>query len=332
MAKPVQTKSGKWKIQVQVNGRREAATLPTRKEAELWAARRRLELAATTQGRAGEVYSLGEAFRKYAAEISPGHKGARWEQIRLAAFTRQQLPITLPLAQVTPQHIVHWRQQRLTKVGPSSVRREMSLLGSVFTAARREWGWIQNSPMADVRRPPDGPGRKVVLTKMQIKRMLRALGYRRQRPQTMRQVIAHMMLLGLRTGMRSGEMEGLTWDHVYDTYVHLPETKNGRARDVPLSRKARPIIARMHGWDDKRVFPISAQSRDALWRAARDKAGLEGFVFHDLRHTAATWIGRDVGRPGRLSFPQFVAVFGWRDPRMAVRYVNPDATELADLM
>ena len=59
---------------------------------------------------------------------------------------------------------------------------------------------------------------------------------------------------------------------------------------------------------------------------------MSGFTFHDTRHTAATWVGRQVGRPNRLSFPQFCKAFGWRDPKMALRYVNPTAAELADLM
>lgn len=47
------------------------------------------------------------------------------------------------------------------------------------------------------------------------------------------------------------------------------------------------------------------------------------------RHTEATRIGRTVGQPGRLSFPEFCKVFGWRDPKHALIYVNPTAAELA---
>jgi integrase len=110
----------------------------------------------------------------------------------------------------------------------------------------------------------------------------------------------------------------------------LPITKNGTARAVPLSRSARRWLGLLRG--QAQPFTLADSSRDALWRKARKAAGLEGFTFHDLRHTAATRIGATVGKPGRLSFPQFCAVFGWRNPAQAMVYVNPTAAELADLM
>ena len=71
---------------------------------------------------------------------------------------------------------------------------------------------------------------------------------------------------------------------------------------------------------------------DALFRKVRENAGLDGFTFHDARHTAATRIGRTVGQQGKLSFPEFCKVFGWRDPKHALVYVNPTASDLAGKM
>ena len=320
------------KVGTGANALRDSGMFRTRREAEAWAVRRREELMAKRDGTEGQRKTLLDALRRYAEEVAPTHKGERWEVVRLASFEGHALlPLTRRIVDVTPEQIERWRAWRETKVSAGSVRRELSLLGSVFTAARR-WKWVKESPMQDVSRPSAPPGRDVTLTREQIKGMLKALGYRRQRPQTMQQVVAHMMLLGLRTGMRSGEMEGLLWANVQATHVTLPRTKNGDVREVPIPRKARAIFERMRGWDDVRVFPIGAQSRDALWRAARDRAGLSGFRFHDLRHTAATWIGATVGQSGKLSFPQFCRVFGWRDPKYALVYVNPSAADLADLM
>ncbi len=85
----------------------------------------------------------------------------------------------------------------------------------------------------------------------------------------------------------------------------------------------------LHGLDEERPLPVTVQVLDATFRRARDGAGLSGFTFHASRHTAATWIGATVGQPGRLSFPEFVRVFGWRDPRNAMVYVNTRAEALA---
>ena len=74
------------------------------------------------------------------------------------------------------------------------------------------------------------------------------------------------------------------------------------------------------------------RQRTTTFRKARDRAGLAGFTFHDARHTAATRIGATVGQPGRLTFPEFCKVFGWRDPKHALIYVNPTAATLAEKM
>jgi len=332
MAKPKKRGDGVWGIQISVGGVRESATFPTAREANDWQDRRKAELKAEHGGMGGEIHTLGAALRKFAEEVSPTHKGTQWEQARLERMQRE-LPVTLPLAKVTPEHIIAWRNQRLTQVKSSSARRDMSLLGSVFTHARKEWRWIRHSPISDVSRPRGGKHREKIITAPEIRQTLRALGYTtRRRPTTMKQVVAATFLLALKTGMRSGEIVGLTWDRVQPVFVRLPETKNDDARDVPLSRSARRLIERMRGLDDEWVFPVSDQTRDTLFREARDRADLAGFTFHDARHTAATRIGSTVGQPGKLSFPEFVKVFGWRDPKHALIYVNPRAEDLAKKM
>ena len=55
MATPIKTAQGTWRIQIEVKGQRDSNTLPTKREASEWAARRSAELLATATGRAGEV-------------------------------------------------------------------------------------------------------------------------------------------------------------------------------------------------------------------------------------------------------------------------------------
>ncbi|MCL1960735.1 MAG: tyrosine-type recombinase/integrase [Desulfovibrionaceae bacterium] len=309
--------SGAYLAQVTVGKSRPSKSFDSLREAVAWRDQQRVLAKATKRKALGDVHTLRQAIQKYHDEIAPEHKGTRWEQLRCGVFLRDiDLPLTLPIGRVTDEHVDRWRERRESEVSPASVRREMSLLGSIFTAAARDWKWIHDTPMKGVKPPTAPPGRDIVLTRPQIKAMLRALGYRRRRPESMSEVVANMLLLALRTGMRSGEMEGLAWDHVHTAYVCLPKTKNGDARDVPLPRKARPIIERMRGWSQDRVFPITAQSRDALWRAARARAKLSGFTFHDSRHSArcrrpspdAQWSRRWPSAGARLTgFPRCAA-------------------------
>lgn len=330
MAKP-KKRGNVWGIRVSVGGKRESATFDTKREADDWQAKRRMELKRERSGTLGEIRTLGDALRRYAAEVSPTHKGERWEAVRLKMFGKDEmLPITLPLSKLTTAHISAWKLERSKAISDGSVLRELGLLGAVLTHARREWHWMDHEPMRDVRRPKQPPHRKRLIQWREIRLMLRQLGWRaRGRPTTMKQVTAAAFLHALRTGMRAGEIVGLEWGRVRPTWVELEETKNGSSREVPLSRKAVRLIERMRGLDDDLVYPISSQTIDSLFRKARAQAGLSGFTFHDSRHAAATRIGATVGQPGRLSFPEFCAMFGWEDPKHALIYVNPTAASLA---
>lgn len=329
MASIEKTSRGEYRARIKRGGVRESRTFALRRDAQAWARSREDELAREADHTLGQVRTLGDALRRYADEVAPTHRGERWEQIRLRAMA-DQLPITLPLAQVTHAHLLRWRDARAAVVSPDSVRREMALLGSVLTHARRDWRWLAASPMADVRRPRGAPHRQRVMTWGELRAILRALRHRRGRPASMGAIVAVALLLALRTGMRAGELVGMRWALLGERSVRLPQTKNGTARDVPLSRKAARLIERARGLHDDLVLPVGVQSLDALFRRARDAAGIEGLRWHDSRHTAATRIGSTVGQPGRLSFPEFVAMFGWRDPRNAMIYVNPSAAALAD--
>ncbi|WP_322995211.1 tyrosine-type recombinase/integrase [Castellaniella sp.] len=69
--------------------------------------------------------------------------------------------------------------------------------------------------------------------------MLRQMSYDRDAVQSGAQALAVCTLLALRTGMRAGELAGMQWEQVFEDHVHLPQTKSGRPREVPLSIRAR---------------------------------------------------------------------------------------------
>lgn len=334
MGKPIKRPNGSWGIQFKTAGVRESGTFATRREAEEWQARRKMELRAEARGRGGDVHTLANALTKYRDEVAPTHKGGAWEVRRIEAMLRHPaLPHMLPLARLMPEHLQAWRDARLREVSAGAVLRDMTLLSAVLTHAAKEWRWITRSPLSDVRRPAQPKHRERIISRSETRTMLRALGYQPGKPPaTMMAQVAYAFALALRTGMRAGEIEGLTWDRVHAKHVTLATTKNGDARDVPLSVQTRRLLDRLRGIDPERVFLFAGGTRDAVFRSARAREGLSGFTFHDARHCAATRIGATVGQPGKLSFPQFCRVFGWRDPKYALVYVNPSAAELADLL
>lgn len=311
---------------------RESGTFETKRDRDRWKLNRIQEL--EQLGRDYQKGSLRFVLERYTKEVSPTKRGGEWEKLRISAWVRAgELPITLPISKITREHIARWRDARSAKVSDGTVIREMGLLSNVFEVARREWRMIQESPMSGLKKPKTPEHRNRLITQSEQRLMLRQLGVILWRcPRTIRESVGFAMLFALHTGMRSSEITNLRWTEVHPKYVRILKTKTDTPRDVPLDRSARRIIETMRGFDAELVFAVKAETRDAIYRRARDQAGLAGFTFHDTRHNAATRIGAKVGRPGKLSFPQFCAVFGWQDPRHALIYCNPRASELADLL
>lgn len=323
MASVTKTKNG-YRVQVYVGGVRDSKTLRTKREADAWGAARETELSEAAAASPGERIALWEVLVRYSEEVSPTKRGVRWEQIRLAKFGRDEaLPVKEKIANVTPEMIGAWVKLRIKCVGPGTVIRELGLLSSVFEHARREWRLVVTNPVGDVRRPRQPDHREVVISWSQIRVMLRALGHlTRGRITEVRQAVAIAFLLALRTGMRAGEICGLTWDRVHYDLCRLPITKT-KARDVPLVYQSRRLIERMRGWDECFVIGVKKGSLDAMFRKYRDRAGLSGFTFHDSRHTAATRLAP------HIDILDLCKMFGWKDPKQAMVYYNPTASEIA---
>ena len=318
-----------FRVQVYVNGQRDSTTKRTRREAVAWGAARETEIRANAGMAPADKHSLADAMRKYAEEVSPSKDGGRWEQTRLNAMLRDEnLPTKSKLSDVTPDELGVWRNYRLKQVGPGTVLREMGLLSAVLEEARREWRWIAISPFPDVRKPKAPDHREVTITRTQIKAMLRVMGYSPRLPiRTVAQACACCFLVALRTGMRAGELCALTWGDVFPDYCKVSAVeKGGRKtgkRDVPLIPKSARRIESMRGFDPVLVFGLSSGSLDAMFRKYRVRAGLEGFTFHDSRHTAATWLAQ------KIHILDLCKMFGWKNTTRALTYYNPKASDIA---
>ncbi|WP_265659471.1 hypothetical protein [Verminephrobacter eiseniae] len=75
MATPVKTAQGTWRIQIEVKGLRDSATLPTKREAAEWGVKRAAQLLACAGGREAEVRTLAQALQRYGQEVSSTKRG-----------------------------------------------------------------------------------------------------------------------------------------------------------------------------------------------------------------------------------------------------------------
>jgi integrase len=312
------SKHGKgWRASVARHGVRKTRVFPTKAAARDWAAHEEYLILNAAVIRS-EI-PLADVLQRYAREVSPGKRGERWEVIRLDKLCRDDLA-KVRLCDLTAIDIAQWRDRRLRQVGPGSVRREMVLLSAVFTVARKEWGLISASPMDDVKKPASPEPRDRLATAAELERLALSAGTDLTNS-TARAF--HAFLFAVETGMRAGEIIGLVWERVdLDNRVaRLAQTKNGTARDVPLSSEAVRLLQALPRSDP--VFGLSSASLDALWRKLRDRAGVEGLVFHDSRHLGVTRLAR------KLDVLSLAKMIGHRNLSQLQVYFNESAADIA---
>lgn len=318
-----------WRAQLFVKGERDSATFKTKVEAEVWATRRRTEILAIRSGRGGEVTTLRQAIERYREEVTPTKRGERWESLRLSSWLNSKdhkaLPLDTPIAQVTPEQIAAWKDARMAqRLGANTVLRELGLLSGIFTTARIEWRWIDKNPVSDIRKPRTPDHRERIITQAEIDAVCGELGYSQGSPiRTTSQAVALGFLLALESGMRCGEVFGLKWADVTDTYMAVSSKTQAGRRKVPITPTAKQLLEQAKSFDSVMVLGVPVRSVDTLFRRARDRAKLEGFRFHDARHTAATRIAH------KLDPLTLCKVMGWSDPRQAMVYFNPTPEQIA---
>ena len=130
-------KRGKgWRVEVRKGGHYLSATLPTKAAAQQWAAEKELDIADSKLKLLARKLLVRDALDRYARTVSPLKKGGRWEKTRLRAFERDLLADVL-MHELRTQHIADFRDRRLQAVQSSTVNRELNLLSSVFSKAKK---------------------------------------------------------------------------------------------------------------------------------------------------------------------------------------------------
>lgn len=309
--------SGLWFAEVFKLGVRQSMAHDTKAKAIAWATQLEAEILARKRGQVVKK-PLRHALERYSQEVSPSKKNARWEATRIAYFTSEgyALPfVDKAVDAVTADDVGKWRDLMLKAKKGSTINRDMNLLSAVFTTCVKEWGYASRNPFQDVRRPANPAARDRLITGPEARKVLRMLGWKKAKPDTLQQQAGFAFLLALSTGMRASEILKARY---VGNIARLSDTKNGTARDVPLSRGAQKM-ASLCG-----PFTLTGPSLDALFRKARDKAGLSGFTFHDARATALTRLSR------RVDVLELARISGHRDINLLSRvYYRATAQSIA---
>ncbi len=267
----------------------------------------------TTESR---KHTLGDAIERYKESVLPSKKDWKKQAAQLEIWKTEIGAYTL--AEVTPSLLGQVRDQLAKERSPATVVRYLAAISHLFTIAVNEWGWLEDNPMRKVRKPTEPRGRVRILSDDERKSLLEAC-------KTVPNPYLHtVVVLALSTGMRQGEIMSLCWQDVdlNTGLITLHETKNGERRTLPLSGYPLELLkghSKVRRLDTKLLFPGKDPTKPLLirasWVAAVKKGELSDFRFHDLRHSAASYLAMNGATLIDIS-----AILGHKTLQMVKRY------------
>jgi integrase len=327
-------------VQVRVTGfPSRTASFKNLRQAQRWGATVEAQMIEGRHFRGTEArrHTLGEAIDRYLENEAPKLRNGKMHRSALP-WWRSKLG-HLKLADINPALIVEHRDKlsrepfvkakpdaphselgpgekpRQFHRKPNTINNYLRALSRVFSLAKREWHWITVNPMEGVSKLNPGKARIRYLTEEERARLLEETA---KDPQ-----LHTLVVLALATAARAGELLKMSWADVElnQGRAILHHTKNDEARAVWLHEEAVRLLTehKARGLDPARVFVSERGSRYDYFDPFKDacaRAGVSNFRFHDLRHSAATYLAR-AGATER----QLRAIGGWKSD-VASRYVH----------
>lgn len=339
--------SNSYRVKVRLKGYpTQTATFERRTDANKWIQQTE---AAIREGRhfkttEAKRHTLAELIDRYAKEIMPHKPKEAPYRLPQLAWWKGQLG-SHTLADVSPALIseckeriasgmladsgmfviVNGERKPVERRANATVLRYLSALSHVFTIAVKEWGWMDDTPMRKVTKPTLPRGRVRFLSDEERICLLKTC------KGSSNPYLYTVVVLALSTGMRQGEIMGLTWDVVDLSRGRaiLHETKNGERRAVAITGHALELLKEMskvRRIDSRLIFPskeIAPQKPQkpmdlrTPWETAVKKAELSDFKFHDLRHSAASYLAMN-----GASLAEIAEVLGHKTLQMVKRYAH----------
>ena len=232
-------------------------------------------------------------------------------------FWKKQLGHKL-LTELTRADVIQGRDALKGKA-PGTVHKYLTLLTHALNVAVKEYEWLDRNVASLVSRPPLPPGRTRFLSDEERARLLAACRESKNR------FLYPLVVLALYTSLRRGSLLRIQKQDIdlEKRTLYIPLTKNKTSLVLPLVGDAYEIIKDLcsQKTDKEYIFPGTDTrgrwgSYDTAFRYAVKRANIgDGFVFHSLRHTAASIMAQQ-------GIPLFTigAVLNHKNLAMTARY------------
>lgn len=356
MATLQQRENGTWQVKVRRKGYPpQSKTFDKKSEANAWARHIESQLDKGILARRVEAEKilLRDALLRYQREITPRKRGAEQEHYRIRTLLAH--PIShRSLAGIRAVDIANLRDERTHQgLAASTVIKDLALISHLYETARKEWSIEIENPTRNITKPKVDNARHRRLEHKEEEYLLAAIDEPGDAVKTMardrRNIWTPIVVrLAIATAMRLGELIELDWRYIDldRRTAHLPMTKNGSHRDVPLSSAAIALLNRAAALQPVapprgKVFGTTASALSQSFARAVERGRrnylaackqakqiprpgfLEDLHFHDLRHEATSRLAE------RLEMHELMRTTGHKDTRMLARYYHPRAEDLA---
>jgi len=201
------------------------------------------------------------------------------------------------------------------------VNRHIAALSHACTVAVNEWEWLEHHPLNKVTKMKEPRGRVRFLDDDERKRLLNAC------QNSSCSSLYLIVTLALSTGARFNEIMQLKWQDVdfNRKVITLHETKNNERRVLPLAGHAMELMReydKVRSINSDLVFPSPHDAKIPLnirtsWNTAVSNAKIENFRFHDLRHSAASYLAMN-----GATLAEIAEVLGHKTLAMVKRYAH----------
>lgn len=272
-------------------------------------------------------FTVNQLLDRYEKEIMP-HKKPKTQEIQkfYIQFWRKHLGEEF-IGDILPEQIskvVKHMERTKTFYGrphsATSINRHLALLSHFFSVCNDIWGYSFGNPVKGVPKKPREKARQRFLSKEEIQRFL----YEVENCNCDK--LHAIVLIALTTGARKGEILKLQVKDVSFSNGSLTfrDTKNGETRSVPLVEPALSVVAdymqqQAYRSDSSPIFPSIYKNKLPHIRKPFElclkKAKIQDFRFHDLRHTAASYLAMSGCSPIEIA-----DILGHKTLEMVKRY------------
>lgn len=311
-----------WRAQIRRKGYPTlSATFDTKAEAQRWAAGVEGDMSRDrfVDNREAQQTTMAEALKRYRREVSDAKKGARQEGVRIERWLKHPLA-SKSLAAITSSDLAEYRDERIASgVTPATTRLDLAIISHLFTVAGKEWRMDGlNNPCKNLRMPKGSSSRDRRPTTSELTKLYVAAA-------TLHPELPVIIELAADTAMRRSELVMLRRDQVRGKVAYLEDTKNGERRAVPLSNRARELLAALPTRINGRYFSLSPQTVSNYFPLACQACSITGLTYHDLRHEATSRLFER-----GFSMMEVASITGHKTLSMLKRYTHLSPQDLAE--